>query len=258
MKISDIQKKKRVLALALFAGEIMLKNGAETSRVEDTIRRICMSRGFDSIYSFVTPTVIMIGDDRNDGYTFIKRIDRLSTDFNRVAMVNSLSREFVEGKKDIHQMDTELRKVSNAFNYSQTTRIIACAVASSMFAYLFGGDISDMLCGFFISLIVTKIEIELAEWDVHSFLSVAICSIISAVSALILYTLKLGTNLDMIIVAAIMQLLPGGALTNGIKDFIAGDLMSGLSRAYEALLIAVAIAVSIGSVLSVIAKLGGF
>lgn len=38
------QDKKKVLRLALFAGEIMLCNGGETYRVEDTILRICHSR----------------------------------------------------------------------------------------------------------------------------------------------------------------------------------------------------------------------
>ena len=41
--------KKDVLGLALFIGELMLINGAETYRVEDTIIRICKSRGFNHI-----------------------------------------------------------------------------------------------------------------------------------------------------------------------------------------------------------------
>lgn len=32
---------KKVLILAIYAGEIMMKNGAEVYRVEDTITRIC-------------------------------------------------------------------------------------------------------------------------------------------------------------------------------------------------------------------------
>ena len=35
--------KKKLLVIALYAGEIMLKNGAETYRVEDTITRLCKS-----------------------------------------------------------------------------------------------------------------------------------------------------------------------------------------------------------------------
>ena len=35
--------KKDVLRLATFIGQLMLRNGAETYRVDDTIKRICSS-----------------------------------------------------------------------------------------------------------------------------------------------------------------------------------------------------------------------
>ena len=63
--------------------------------------------------------------------------------------------------------------------------------------------------------------------------------------------------MQMMIAGSIMPLLPGFFLTNGIRDFINGDLLSGASRLFEALLIAVAIAVSIGSVLGVLYRVGG-
>ena len=50
----------------------MLSNGAETYRVEDSILRICKSRGFNHINVFTSPTVIIISDDRFDGLTFMK------------------------------------------------------------------------------------------------------------------------------------------------------------------------------------------
>ena len=42
----ELEYKKNILKLALFVGELMIKNGAETSRVEDSVLRICRSRGF--------------------------------------------------------------------------------------------------------------------------------------------------------------------------------------------------------------------
>ena len=37
----ELEYKKNILKLALFVGELMIKNGAETSRVEDSVLRIC-------------------------------------------------------------------------------------------------------------------------------------------------------------------------------------------------------------------------
>ena len=43
-----------------------------------------------------------------------------------------------------------------------------------------------------------------------------------------------------------MLLVPGLAITNAVRDSIAGDLISGLARGAEALLIAVAVALGNG------------
>lgn len=58
---SDRAEVKKLLVLATLAGRIMLKNGAETYRVEDTIIRICKSRkNIQYVDAFVIPTGIFI------------------------------------------------------------------------------------------------------------------------------------------------------------------------------------------------------
>jgi len=54
-----------------------------------------------------------------------------------------------------------------------------------------------------------------------------------------------------------MLLVPGLAITNAIRDTIAGDLVSGLTRAAEAFFVAISIAVGTGIVLSLWIALGG-
>jgi uncharacterized membrane protein YjjP (DUF1212 family) len=68
-------QKKDVLKVALFVGELMMKNGAETYRVEDSLLRICKSRGFNHVNVFTTPTVVIISDEKFDGLSFMKTID---------------------------------------------------------------------------------------------------------------------------------------------------------------------------------------
>jgi len=58
-----MNSKKSILVMAVYAGEIMLKNGAETYRVEDTITRLCHSRGFSYVETFVIPTGIFVSLD---------------------------------------------------------------------------------------------------------------------------------------------------------------------------------------------------
>ena len=52
--------------------------------------------------------------------------------------------------------------------------------------------------------------------------------------------------------------MPGLAITNAIRDTIAGDFLAGLTKAAEAFLIAISIAVGSGAILSFwINTLGG-
>ncbi|NMN63647.1 threonine/serine exporter family protein, partial [Lacticaseibacillus paracasei] len=57
-----------------------------------------------------------------------------------------------------------------------------------------------------------------------------------------------GHNLDFIIIGAIMPLVPGVAITNSIRDMLAGHLLSGMARGMEAILSACAIGVGIAMI----------
>jgi len=56
---------------------------------------------------------------------------------------------------------------------------------------------------------------------------------------------------DNIVVGGIIPLVPGVAITNAIRDVIAGDLLSGLSRGLEAALTSVAISMGVVIILAV-------
>ena len=63
--------------------------------------------------------------------------------------------------------------------------------------------------------------------------------------------------MDTVTISSIMLLVPGLLITNAIRDTIAGDLVSGISRALEAFFIAIAIAVGTGMAFKLWLSLGG-
>ena len=85
---AGLERKKDLFRLALFTGELMLRNGAETYRVEDTILRICHSRGFRHVSVFTSPTAIIISDERFDGLTFMKTIKNRGINLNKITLLN--------------------------------------------------------------------------------------------------------------------------------------------------------------------------
>ena len=60
-----------------------------------------------------------------------------------------------------------------------------------------------------------------------------------------------------IIIGAIMSLVPGVAITNIMRDIIAGDVITGTTKLAEVLLIALAIAVGIALAMSTVIFFGG-
>ncbi len=110
------QTQKRALILAIRAGEIMMKNGAEIYRVEEVITRICHACGVPYVEVFATPTGIFasIGTGGADGETetYIKSISSRTTDLNKISRVNSFSRRFTttdlsveDGMKELTEID---------------------------------------------------------------------------------------------------------------------------------------------------------
>ena len=53
----------------------------------------------------------------------------------------------------------------------------------------------------------------------------------------------LGDHQDLITIGVLMLLVPGMALTNAMREIMAGDIISGVNRTAEVILVATAIAI---------------
>ena len=77
----------------------------------------------------------------------------------------------------------------------------------------------------------------------NSFFRTAICSAVASLLSLLLVRLGIGQSVDTVTISALMVLVPGVALTNAMREIMAGDIISGLIRAAESILTAAAIAI---------------
>jgi uncharacterized membrane protein YjjP (DUF1212 family) len=238
----------RIINLAGDAGKIILECGGETYRVEETIIRICHAYGLSNADSFVTPTGIMISayDSKGQIISLVRRIKIRTVDLEKISRVNDLSRRIKTNNLTANFVQSELMKISSEPRYSYAVTLFFSAVAASFFTLLFGGNISDFIISFFIGIIIKSISIFLSNIDINEFFINAVGGATAALLALAAVYLKLAASVDTIIIGSIMLLVPGLAITNAIRDTISGDLVSGISRALEAFLVAVAIAVGSG------------
>ena len=240
-----------IIQLAAETGRIILENGGETNRVENTVQSVCDLFGVKSASCFATPTGIMLSAIDNNGHTasLIKRIHSRTTNLEKIAKIKNL----VYGKHElpisVQWFEAQLASIDQTKQYSKRINIIAACVGAGCFTVVYGGNMRDFAVSFFIGGIIKSASLFLTRYNVNSFFINLICGGITAWIALFSVHLRLGCNPNEIIIGALMLLVPGLAITNAIRDTILGDILSGTARAVEAFLVAVAIAVGAGVVL---------
>lgn len=236
------------------AGVLLIENGAEVTRVEDTMYRICKAYNASTIDSYATPTLLIISfsfDDDNQLYHNIKRVHMKGINLEKIDQVNTLSRRIVNEHLSLEEFDKELRSIDNKDAYNAFIQCVGAAICCFGFGLFFNGRILDAICativGILVKIILTLFERLNFGTFIRYLLSGGILTLLSIIS-----TVLLSSDRDIVIISSIMLLVPGLAITNAIRDSINGDVVSGLARATEAIFIAVAIAVGSGLVFSFI------
>ncbi len=234
-----------IVNLAAEAGKIMLQNGGETYRVEQTIGMICRAYNIKNTESFVSPTAIITSTTSEEGKnsTIIKRITARSIDLHKVALVNDLSRKLQGNPLPFDEFSKELDRIRQYPSYSRNLKMLFAGLNTAAFTILFNGTIYDFIVAFIAGMLINRLCALLARLRVNDFFINVMGGTLAGLIGLIASTINPIFHQDKIIIGSIMLLVPGLVITNAIRDTIAGDLISGLSRGLEAIVIAGAIAI---------------
>lgn len=249
---------KEVMELAIEAGHLLLENGAEIFRVEETIDRICRHYGVESGSAFVLSNGIFAtaGDEREGFFAKVQHIPVSGAHLDKVAAVNQLSREIAQGRYTVEEARRALETIQAMPGKRRITQILASGVGSGAFCYLFGGTLSDGLCalaaGTLLYLVVLYISAPHLSKIVGNILGGALVTLVCS----LLYLLRRGGQLDYMIIGSIMPLIPGVPFTNAIRDIADGDYISGSVRMLDALLVFFCIAIGVGMAYSLMLGTG--
>ena len=120
---------------------------------------------------------------------------------------------------------------------------------SFFFTLFWGGVLADAVCSVVCSICMKAILLLNARLKAYDFLTNLMASAAAALIATSAVSLGLAVHYDKIIIGALMTLVPGITITTFMRDIMAGDLVAGLQRLTESLLVATAIALGVGLVL---------
>ncbi len=257
--MEQAQQEREILLLAMQAGRILLENGAEIFRVEDTVYRICHYYGLESASAFVLSNGIFMtsGDEKETQFAKVQQIPVNNANLSRVAEVNQLSRRIEENAYTLKEARQELNRIEHMPGFPEKLQIAAAGIAGACFSFMFGGNLQDFICTFFIGILLQFYLLRIGK----PHFSKIVCNIIGgawvALLSIFCYRLNLGPHLEAMMIGAIILMVPGMAFTNGIRDMTDGDYISGSVRMMDAVLVFFCIAMGVGFVIALYGILTG-
>ena len=225
-------------------GEILLLNGAEVNRVEDTLVRLGTAYGASRMNVFVITSSVVITMAFPDGreITQTRRIlGTVGTDFTKLEAFNELSRRCCNQPISASELAREIEDL-NQETPNKLRLYLGSALAAGSFAVFFGGTFWDGIVAAIFGLLICGVQGRLLGYCMNKVIFNLVISLLSGLLICGLAVCIPVLHPNQIIIGDIMLLIPGIAMTNSIRDILVGDTMSGIMRLTESLLWAGALA----------------
>lgn len=240
-----------ILQVAMLAGELMMEANAETTRVEDTLNRILalsLTKHHDAYATTTGLSACLVDDCNQQTFSEVRRISKRNTNLSQIDAINQISRRLCSQQIDFNQAKNALILLKQNKQSSFKITLIGTIGISICFMLLITNcwqkDLVGVLFVCFGLLLWHFINKKNFLNDFLFCFGGGFCSGLMATLAKML----VGCNIDVVIIATIMPLLPGTIMTNSIRDIFLGDYMSGGAKAIEAIVKVAAI--SLGVLLS--------
>ena len=243
------REQRQLVSRALDIGERMLLCGGEVSRVEDTVSRILKSYGAQrvevfTILSFISLTAVF------DGETVLTENRRVSivaysNDFTRIEQLNALSREVCATMPGLPVLEEKLAAIDlppRKKQFRELYALLGYILSGTGFALFFGGSWRDALGAGLCCLAVWFLNWFLKRAALQRLFHAFFVSFIAGALCYLMILLGLGEHPGQVMMAVILVLIPGIAITNAMREMLISDTISGILRLVESLLIATAVA----------------
>ncbi len=246
-----MKSEQKILRFAVSAGEILLKNGGEIFRVQETISRILTAFGLDdhSLYILSNGIFVTLNEGSEASFFALRNVPVQRINLRVISAVNELSRKIAESAdlEKLEQYEKELESCAGLPFAPVWVQVMASALGCGCFCYLFGGKLFDCLAAAFCGVVLQVFLTFYGKGYISRYMPTIIGSFLITVLALVLTLLFATLSLDNIIIGTIIMLVPGVAFTNSIREFFNGDFLSGSIHLIDALLTGVCIAAGVGT-----------
>ena len=245
-KIHSLEEAVVLSEIASSAGALMLANGAEIYRVEDTVERIIRSKDLIrdvDVFSFYD-TIIVTFSYKGKIHTNMRRVRSRGINLYNVDRVNTFSRNFSAGLYSLDEALIELDKIKKDKSWPTHLKTFGATLAAGSYSILLGGNIVEIISSFSVGFLAYRFSLFLERNKLNFFVVNFLYGFILSILALLINEIT-PISINIIIVGGMMAFVPGVMITNAMRDLMSGDALSGITGTAMAILISIALAVGV-------------
>lgn len=247
MVLSEKDKINELCKLLLEVGALLMEAGANTFRVRVTVMRIASTYGYHAEL-LITHRALMLTIYNEETNHFFSRLMQTSAHRVNFRIVSGLSRmswHIVEEKWTLEMVRQEIDRLKSVSHYPRIVSLTMVAMAGASFCRIFGGGAIEMMIAFVATFIGLFIRQEVVKREFNPYLCIFSAAFVSSmISGLAVY-LHIGTNPEYAFATSVLYLIPGIPLINSLLDFLDGNIMNGVVRGINGLIIAFSIALGL-------------
>lgn len=240
--------KNKVASCLLEIGSLLMSSGASTGRIRVIINRISQALGYNPELMITHRAIILtLTDDDGDETSFsrIKRISPHGVNFTMVSGLSHLSWNVSEKKWGLTKVEEEIERLKSIPHYPRPLILAFIGLADASFCYLFGGGWKEMIITFIATVFGLFVRQEIMKRKYNPYIAIymgaSIAAIVASASAYLPY--EIDTHIAL--ATCVLYLIPGIPLINSITDLIDGNILNGVVRGTNCILISFAIALGL-------------
>jgi len=235
---------KELASTLLEIGALLMSSGASTGRIRVTISRIAEALGYNAEL-LVTHRALMLTLVEEESQYFFSSLKRTSShgvNFKVVSGISRMSWRVVEEGWDIPKINEEIERLRSLPHYPRLVILLLVSLAGASFCRLFGGEATEMGVAFVATFAGLFVRQESAKRSFNGYMCVFFASLTASLISGASVKWGLGGNPELAFATSVLFLIPGVPLINSFTDLIDGNIMNGLVRGANGMIISFAIA----------------
>lgn len=237
--------------ILLRTGTTLMCSGASAARTRMIIDRIAETFHLkaDLFITHRALTLTVIDPKSKSNYSRIKRSPPQGVNYTIVSGISRMSWSIKENNWSLQQIDNELSRLESAPHHNRLLTLGTVGIADACFCYFIDGAVPAMAVSFLATIVGLFVRQEAHRLHFNPYLCIFLASFAATLVAGLFRIISPDGGFEQAFSSCVLFLIPGVPLINAFTDLIDGNILNGIIRGMNGLIMAFSIA--LGMILSI-------